>query len=263
MSPQRATIPLQQAVNSPHSAPLSLNPPVITPQSPQSVSLPPQQPVMYPHNNQSSSLGPQTPIMSQNSHSSSLPPVPQQQSFFPQHQFLQPSMPPSSRRQDDISIDELLSDDYSWNDSDSDYLTSSTFSEQEASGGTSGNASSNVSSSFAQGIPRPQFATPPKLQPIEQVMRNNPGSNVASLRSLTTALARDAIFGREELARSSLSGRKNTGTLSDAKLTYIKTLVQSRVPNKSPVEFEHIWSLCRQSLSKSCQTLRTSAKRKI
>ena len=205
------------------------------------------------------------------------PPVPQQYSInFPephqpqsfhtsQHQFIQPStLPPSlTRRQDDICINDLLSDDYNWkNSSDSDYLTSGSFSELEASGSSSSTVAAaihlQVVVEVLYGSP---FSTPPKLSPMEIVMKNNPGTDIASLRVLTTALARDAIFGREELATSS---RRNTGMLSNEKLTYyIKTLVQSRVPNKSAVEFEHIWSLCSSSLSKSCQTLHSNAKMKL
>lgn len=111
-------------------------------------------------------------------------------------------------------------------------------------------------------IPPPPFKTPPKLQSVEQVMNNYTGTDVASLRILATALAKEAIFGREEMSKASLSGRKGTGTLSQEKLDYIKTLVKSRVSHKPAVEFEHIWSLCRSSLSKSCQALR-HAKRKL
>ena len=112
-------------------------------------------------------------------------------------------------------------------------------------------------------IPPPPFQTPPKLQSVEQVMSNYTGTDVASLRVLTTALAREAIFGREEMSKASLSGRKGTGQLHQEKLNYIKTLVKSRVPDKPAVEFEHIWTLCRASLSKSCQALRHGAKRKL
>lgn len=169
-----------------------------------------------------------------------------------------------------LSIDDLLSDDYSWNTTgdDSDYMTSGTphLSETEmpyrAIGGGSG-ISSGGETVKPRNIPPPPFPTPPKLEPVEQVMQNNPGSDVASLRNLTTSLAKEAIFGRDELAKCSLSGRKNTGTLSAEKLNYIKTLVKSRVPNKSNVEFEHIWMLCRCSLSKSCQTLRSSARKRL
>ena len=94
-------------------------------------------------------------------------------------------------------------------------------------------------------------------------MMDYPGTDVASLRRLTTALARDAIFGREALCRSSLSGKNNTGCLEKHKLDYIKAVVKSRVPNMPEVAFEGIWSKCRSSLSKSCQTLRTNAKKKI
>ena len=90
-----------------------------------------------------------------------------------------------------------------------------------------------------------------------------PGTDVASLRRLTTALARDAIFGREALGRSSLSGKNNTGCLEKHKLDYIKAVVKSRVPNMLEVAFEGIWSKCRSSLSKSCQMMRTNAKKKI
>ena len=86
----------------------------------------------------------------------------------------------------------------------------------------------------------PPFNTPPKLQQVEQVMRDYNGTDVASLRLLTIALARDAIFGKKEMAKKSLSGRKNTGIFSKHKLDYIKTLVRSRVPNKPNVEFEYI-----------------------
>lgn len=171
-----------------------------------------------------------------------------------------------------VSIDDLLSDDYSWNTTgdDSDYMTSVTYlsdSEQpyraaRGGGSNTGGASNNETVKLTN-IPPPPFPTPPKLTPVEQVMQNNPGSDVASLRNLTTSLAKEAIFGREELAKCSLSGRKNTGTLSAEKLNYIKTLVQSTVPNRSNVEFEHIWTLCRNSISKSCQTLRSSARKRL
>ena len=84
-------------------------------------------------------------------------------------------------------------------------------------------------------ITPPPFQTPPKLQPGDE--KQYPGTD---LRTLTTALAKDAIFGQEDLLKCSLSGRNNT-----EKLNYIKVLVESRVPSKSQVEFEHIWTLCR------------------
>lgn len=109
----------------------------------------------------------------------------------------------------------------------------------------------------------PPFDTPPKLCSVEQVMKNFPGKDIATLRSLTVALARDAIFGRDVLAKCSLSGRKGTGVLCNEKVHYIKQLVHSRVPNKSIVDFENIWSMCRLSLSKSCQTIRNHTRKKI
>ena len=112
-------------------------------------------------------------------------------------------------------------------------------------------------------VPPPPFPTPPKLRPVEKILSEIPGKDVASLRLLAVALARDAIFGREELAKKSLSGRKNTSSLDPDKLNYIKTLVRSRVPQTSKVEFEFIWTHCRASLSKSCQSLRSSARKKL
>ena len=93
-------------------------------------------------------------------------------------------------------------------------------------------------------------------------MGENTGTSEKDLRSLTTALAREAIFGKEDMAKRSLSGRKNTVALDKRKVDYIKALVRSRVPSKSPIEFEYIWKQCRDSLSKSCQTIRTN-KRKM
>lgn len=55
------------------------------------------------------------------------------------------------------------------------------------------------------------------------------GTSEVALRSLTTALAREAIFGREDMATRSLSGRKNTVALDKKKTDYIKVLVNSAV----------------------------------
>ena len=118
----------------------------------------------------------------------------------------------------------------------------------------------SVQASF---ISPPPFSTPPKLLPVDNVMRDYPGNDVFTLRRLTTALARDAIFGKKALSKSSLSGKNNTGCLEKRKLEYIKNLVRSRVPTMSDVTFEALWGKCRSSLSKSCQTLRVAAKKKL
>ena len=94
-------------------------------------------------------------------------------------------------------------------------------------------------------------------------MNDHSGMDIQHLRELAIALAKDAIFGKEQLMKSSLSGRKHTDTLDQEKLEYIKMAVHSRVPNKSAEEFEHIWQLCRSSISKSCQTLRMNARKKL
>ena len=128
-----------------------------------------------------------------------------------------------------------------------------------SSGSSSNEESVDRSSKFGP----PPFKTPPKLQTIQDVLGDNPGTEVANLRNLAISLAKDAIFGKEEMMRCSLSGRKNTATLDEKKLKYIKTIIQSRVPRMSETEFEHLWLLCRGSISKSCQCLRTKAKRKL
>ena len=88
---------------------------------------------------------------------------------------------------------------------------------------------------------------------------------MASLRLLAVSLARDAIFGREEWAKTCLSGRRGSELTkaNQQKMDYIKALVFSRVPNKSKIELEFIWTQCRISLSKSSQALRTKAKKKL
>jgi len=108
----------------------------------------------------------------------------------------------------------------------------------------------------------PLFDTPPKLKPIERVMQYFKSNDTATLRLLTVALARDCIFGRDELMKSSMGGRHGYDALDPEKLEYIKALTRSLVPNKPKVELECIWGLCRISLGKSCQGLRTSAKKK-
>ena len=111
----------------------------------------------------------------------------------------------------------------------------------------------------------PPFNTPPKLKTVEDVLSNHTGTEVADLRNLAISLARDAIFGKQEMIRCSLSGRKNSNTasLDEKKINYIKTVVRSRVPSMSEERFNLVWPLCRGSISKSCQVLRTKAKRKL
>lgn len=88
---------------------------------------------------------------------------------------------------------------------------------------------------------QPSFSPSPKLQSIEQVLGDNPGSSVANLRNITLSLARDAILGREQMVRCTLSGWKNTSSLDDKQLEYIKTVARSRIPNMAQNEFECIW----------------------
>lgn len=122
---------------------------------------------------------------------------------------------------------------------------------------------STISPASNSSVVKPPFTTPPKLKPIEQVLADNPGNSVANLRNLALSLARDAIFGKDEMSKLSLSGRKNTSCFDEKKMEYIKTVVRSKVPNMSEGEFNGIWALCKGTISKSSQTLRTKAKRKL
>jgi hypothetical protein len=98
-------------------------------------------------------------------------------------------------------------------------------------------------------LPLP-FESPPKqLKKVEQVLKDIPGTDMASLRLLAVALARDAIFGREEWARCKLTDRGGGMKADQKKLDYIKATVFARIPNKSKVELEFTWKLCRLSLS--------------
>ena len=58
-------------------------------------------------------------------------------------------------------------------------------------------------------------------------MNDRQGTDVQRLRELAIALARNAIFGKDHLVKCSLSGRKQTGTLNQEKLDYIKMAVLS------------------------------------
>ena len=78
-------------------------------------------------------------------------------------------------------------------------------------------------------VPPPTFNTPQKLVPVEQVMKECPGTDRAALWKLAGTLARDAIFGKEELRASSLKGGRKTKTksLDKQKLDNIKTVVRT------------------------------------
>jgi len=180
-----------------------------------------------------------------------------------------------------LELDSPWTDQCDWSDGfDSDYHTSDTRwypPEETYSGDTivlSSSTDTSTSDTNTQNqcvspstppsfnIPPVPFSTPPKLKSVEQVMKENSGTDALSLRKLATALAREAIFGRKEMTTKSLSGRHATEELDRCKIEYIKTLVHSRVPKKSNVEFEALWKQCRGSLSKSCQTLRNTEKKK-
>ena len=118
---------------------------------------------------------------------------------------------------------------------DLEFLSSSSWSDQ-----TSHQFGSRCNQQKSAVPPPPPFLTPPKLQPVEKVMGDHPGNDVATLRELAIALACDAVFGRQELIKNRLSGRKNTGSLDRKKLDYIKTVVHTRRPTMSDVDFEQI-----------------------
>ena len=89
------------------------------------------------------------------------------------------------------------------------------------------------------------FNSIPKLQPVEKVMNDHPGNDVATLRELAIALACDAVFGREELIKNSFSVRKNIRGLDRKKLDYIKTVIHTRHPTMSDIiDFEQVCTLC-------------------
>jgi len=76
-------------------------------------------------------------------------------------------------------------------------------------------------------------------------------------------LAKDAIFGKEEMMRCSLSDRKNTVTLDEKKLKYIKTIVQSRVPRMSETEFEHLGYFVKVQFLNHANVFALKVKRKL
>ena len=138
----------------------------------------------------------------------------------------------------EFDLEEQLSDSNPWEDigTDSDILISSPVPTTFSVTSSSGNESTSTSPATTSHAP-PLFPTAPKLQPVHQVLSDNPGSGATSLRNLATNLSKCAVFGKEEMSRCSLSGRKGTATLSDRKMSYIKALVRGRVSEMSQVEF--------------------------
>ena len=114
-------------------------------------------------------------------------------------------------------------------------------------------------------IQPPHFNTPPKLKPVDQVMREYPGDSISNLQKLAGALARDAIFGKDALRAGGLRGggkEKKLETLDKEKMGYIKSVVRTRVPNISSIAYEAIWDKCRTTILKACQLLREKQKKK-
>ena len=88
--------------------------------------------------------------------------------------------------------------------------------------------------------------------PVEEVMNEYSGEQVSQLRKLASALACNSIFGKDALRAGSLRGgrQSKTQSLNKVKLNYIKTVIRTRVPNLSPIEFEAIWEKCHTTISK-------------
>ena len=99
-------------------------------------------------------------------------------------------------------------------------------------------------------VPPPPFGTPPKLVPVEQVMRDYPGKDLSVLRRMSCALAHWSIFGKDALFCSSLrgGGKNNTASLDKEKLEYIKAVVCMRIPDMSSVAYEAVWDKCKGSM---------------
>jgi len=81
---------------------------------------------------------------------------------------------------------------------------------------------------------------------------------------MSCALAHQSIFGKDTLFRGNLrgGGKNNTASLDKEKLEYIKAVVRTRIPNMSSVAYKAVWDNCKESISKCCQTMRDSAKKK-
>ena len=74
-------------------------------------------------------------------------------------------------------------------------------------------------------IPPPPFSTPPKLIPVDRILKEYPGKGELQLRSLATVLARDSILGRKVLGKCFLGERKSTDTLDP---NYLITVIWLR-----------------------------------
>ena len=87
-------------------------------------------------------------------------------------------------------------------------------------------------------LPPLAFITPHKLVPVKEAIEEYSESDMATLQKLTTALTREAMFGKEEICRSSLRRQNNNGGVNRKTSHYIKTVIKSCVPNMPEVHFE-------------------------
>ena len=284
ISPQQTP---QQTPITPQQTPITPQPPITPQQTPISPQPPitPQHAVQTPRQTpitpQQTPIIPQPPITPQQTPIIPQPPItPQQTLIIPQQSFrndwqpqpqcsYNPSYniePANPSYQTDYSPYDTGTNSYYESDNQLQDFFDLTDSLDDSDYGSRENTSSQSAAeeSFLppQNVPPPPFETPPKLKPIDRVMKYYKGNDTATLRLLTVALARDCIFGREVLVKRSVGGRQGYDQLDPEKMEYIKALIRSRVPKKPKIEFEHIWGLCRTSLGKSCQGLRMSAKKK-
>ena len=109
--------------------------------------------------------------------------------------------------------------------------------------------------------PSPESQTAPQqLRPMMDVVRDPKWKKLSGRKgaaSLTCQLALESAFGREVMARSTVTGRSGKPALDSAKLREIKAAVKSiYYPLEDGEEFEAVWLQCRNALKHKCKKLR-------
>jgi len=94
-----------------------------------------------------------------------------------------------------------------------------------------------------------------KLRPIDEVILQNQNYiNELNAGTLCQALAREAIFGKDVLARCTITGNGGKTALPLREMNNLKTIIFNLFPkySNSPAQFESLWKKCTISIEQAC-----------
>jgi hypothetical protein len=108
----------------------------------------------------------------------------------------------------------------------------------------------------------PNVTSGDDLRSIEEVLSKYPHLHSEKNSSrLAVKLAREAVFGKSFMAKSTPLGNREYLALPSEGLYWIKSTIQNVLPygRSNLIEFEKTWKICQNAIGQACKHLRDNA----